>query len=86
MIDYEVPRENGNMENQDRIEIRPDVMFGKPVIRGTRIPVELILRKLAAGTSPEEILRQHPRLKREDLFAAQGSAAAVVAGEDVVFG
>lgn len=41
----------------ERIEIRPDVMFGKPVIRGTRVPVELILRKLAAGESPEEILR-----------------------------
>ena len=70
----------------ERIEIRPDVMFGKPVIRGTRVPVELILRKLAAGESPEEILRQHPRLTPEDVRAAQGYAADLIAGEEVVFG
>ena len=70
----------------ERIEIRPDVMFGKPVIRGTRFPVELILRKLAAGESPEEILRQHQRLTPEDIRAAQGYAADLIAGEEVVFG
>ena len=69
----------------ERIEIRPDVMFGKPVIRGTRVPVELILRKLAAGESPEEILRQHQRLTPEDVRAAQGYAADLI-GEEVVFG
>jgi uncharacterized protein (DUF433 family) len=71
---------------QERIETRPDVMFGKPVIRGTRIPVELILRKLAAGQTPDEILRQHPRLTLEDIRAAQAYAADVVAGEEVAFG
>jgi uncharacterized protein (DUF433 family) len=74
------------MEQAQRIETRPDVMFGKPVIRGTRIPVELILRKLAAGQSPEEILRQHPRLTLEDIRAAQGYAADMIAGERVAFG
>ena len=74
------------MTKQDRIEIRPDVMFGKPVIRGTRIPVELILRKLGSGTAPEEILRLHPRLRREDLHAALRFAADLLAGEDVAFG
>jgi uncharacterized protein (DUF433 family) len=74
------------MAAHERIEISPHVMFGKPVIRGTRIPVELILRKLAAGQSPEEVLRQHPRLTVEDIRAAQGYAADVVAGEEVAFG
>jgi uncharacterized protein (DUF433 family) len=71
---------------QERIEISPKVMFGKPVIRGTRITVELILRKLAAGQSSEEILRQHPRLTLADIRAAQAFAADLVAGEEVVFG
>ncbi len=44
-----------------RIEIDPSIMDGKPVIRGTRIPVELVLRKLGAGMSPEAIVADHPR-------------------------
>lgn len=71
---------------QERIQISPDVMFGKPVIRGTRVPVELVLRKLAAGQDPREILRQHPRLTLEDVRAAQAYAADLVAGEEVAFG
>lgn len=51
------------------IEINPKVMMGKPVVRGTRITVELILEKLSNGESFEEILTEHPRLKREHLFA-----------------
>ena len=49
----------------DRIEINPKVMLGKPVIRGTRIPVELILRKLSDGASEADILDGYPALKRE---------------------
>jgi uncharacterized protein (DUF433 family) len=45
----------------DRIEINPKVMMGKPVIRGTRIPVELILRKLSEGASEEDLLDAYPR-------------------------
>jgi uncharacterized protein (DUF433 family) len=71
---------------QARIQISPSIMFGKPVIRGTRVPVELILRKLAAGQAPEDILRQHPRLTLEDIRAAQAYAADLVAGEEVAFG
>jgi len=55
----------------DRIEINPEVMCGKPVIRGTRIPVDLLLRKLGAGLSINDILAEHPRLTREDILAAQ---------------
>jgi uncharacterized protein (DUF433 family) len=45
----------------DRIEINPDVMGGKPVIRGTRVPVETVLRKLGAGMTPEAIIGDHNR-------------------------
>ena len=54
-----------------RIEMSPDVMNGKPVVRGTRIPLELVLRKLGAGISPEAILLDHPRLTLDDIQAAQ---------------
>jgi uncharacterized protein (DUF433 family) len=70
----------------ERIESNPDVMGGKPVIRGTRVPVELILRKLGAGLSAAAILADHPRLTPDDLLAAQTFAADYLADEDVVHG
>ncbi len=69
----------------ERIEANPQIMGGKPVIRGTRIPVELILRKLGAGVSAEEILADHPRLTLEDIRAAQAFAADYLADEDIVY-
>ena len=69
----------------DRIEMNPDVRDGKPVIRGTRVPVELVLRKLGAGRSIEEILSDHPRLTRDDIRAAQAFAADYIADEDIVY-
>jgi uncharacterized protein (DUF433 family) len=56
---------------QERIEVNPDIMDGKPVVRGTRVPVELVLRKLGAGLSPKAILVDHPRLTPEDTRAVQ---------------
>ncbi len=56
-----------------RIEINPDITDGKPVIRGTRVPVDLLLRKLGAGVLPEAILADHPRLTHGDLLAAQAN-------------
>lgn len=66
-----------------RIIVDPKVIVGKPVIRGTRIPVELILRMVAQGLPQTEILEDYPRLQAEDIQAALLYAAAVVAGEDV---
>jgi uncharacterized protein (DUF433 family) len=66
----------------DRIEINAAVMMGKPVIRGTRIPVELILRKLAEGATEAELLDAYPRLIREDIRAAVAYAADMVAHEE----
>ncbi|MFQ5882545.1 MAG: DUF433 domain-containing protein [Candidatus Methylomirabilales bacterium] len=68
----------------DRIEINPKVMLGKPVIRGTRITVELILRKLSEGASEADLLDPHPRLTREDIQAAIGYAADTLAHEETL--
>lgn len=68
----------------DRIEINPKVMMGKPVIRGTRIPIELILRKLSEGARVEDLLDAYPRLTREDIQAAIGYAADTAAHEETV--
>ena len=69
----------------DRIEVNPRVMLGKPVIRGTRIPVELILRKLGEGASEADVLDAYPHLTREDIQAAMRYAADTLAHEEVVF-
>ena len=55
----------------ERIEINRDIMDGKPVIHGTRVPVELVLRKLGVGMSPEDILVDHPRLTHDDIRAVR---------------
>jgi uncharacterized protein (DUF433 family) len=68
-----------------RIEINPAIMGGKPVIRGTRVPVETVLRKLGSGMSPEAVLTDHPRLTREDILAAQAFAADYLASEELVY-
>ena len=67
-----------------RIVIDPAVMMGKPVIRGTRITVELILRKLAEGATEAELREDYPRLTTEDIRAAVAYGAASVAHEEVL--
>jgi uncharacterized protein (DUF433 family) len=66
-----------------RIEVNPAVMVGKPVIRGTRITVELILRQLAEGIPARDILKNYPHLKAVDIQAAIAYAVTMVAGERV---
>ena len=68
----------------ERINIDPAIMMGKPVIRGTRIPVELLLRKLAEGATEAELLEDYPHLTTADIRAAVAYGAASVAHEEVV--
>ena len=68
----------------DRIEIDPDVMQGKPVVRGTRVPVELLLRKLAEGASFDDLLDAYPRLTADDIRACLAYAAETIAHESVL--
>ncbi len=68
----------------ERIEINPEIMFGKPVIKGTRITVEQILRKLAGQMTIDEILADHPHLVPDDIYAAAAFAADYLAQEEIV--
>lgn len=63
---------------RERIAVNPQIMMGKPVIKGTRIPVEIIVRKLAHRLSTEEMLRDYPRLTEEDIKAAVLYAAEML--------
>ena len=72
-----------NDQLQQRISLDPKLMLGKPVIRGTRIPVEIIVRMLAQGVPESDILREYPRLQPDDIRAALAYAAQVLAHEDV---
>ena len=72
------------MSATDRIQIDPNVMMGKPVIRGTRIPVELILRKLGEGAAEADLLDAYPRLTPEDIRAALAYAADAIAQEETL--
>ena len=67
-----------------RISLDPRVMVGKPVVRGTRIPVEMIVQMLAQGVSEDEILREYPRLRRDDVRACLTYAARVLANKEVL--
>jgi len=69
----------------DRIEINPKVMMGKPVIRGTRIPVELILRKLSEKATEADLLDAYPQLTSDDISAAIRYAADTLAHEETFF-
>lgn len=71
------------MGYKDRIETNPGILGGKPVIRGTRIPVELLLRKLAEGATEQLLLEAYPGLKPEDVKAALAYAAESVAHEEI---
>ena len=72
------------MASTDRIEINPKIMLGKPVVRGTRITVELIVRKIAEGASEAELLDAYPTLKSEDIRAALVFAADSLSHEETI--
>lgn len=72
------------MGYKERIEANPDIMLGKPVIKGTRITVELLLSKLGEGADVKDILSAYPHLKREDVMAALSYSADVVGREEII--
>ena len=69
------------VEWQSHIESNPDVLYGKPVIKNTRIPVDLILEKLAVGETIEEILDAYPSIKKDDIAACLLFAAESIKNE-----
>jgi uncharacterized protein (DUF433 family) len=66
--------------HHDKIEINPDVMLGKPVIKGTRIPVELIIKKIGEGVILEDLLDAYPNLEKEDIHGLELMSNFVVLG------
>jgi len=72
------------MENlMERIEINPKILTGKPIIHGTRIPVELIIKLIAQGWQEKEIIKEYPALKKSDIRAALLYAEKLVEEEEV---
>lgn len=72
------------MSITERIEVNPAIMQGKPVIRGTRITVELILRKVSEGADESALLQAYPHLTRDDIRAAMAYAADTLAHEETL--
>jgi uncharacterized protein (DUF433 family) len=72
------------MKHAGRIVAAPDIMLGKPVVAGTRITVELIVRKLAGGITVDELIDSYPGLSKDDVFAALEYSADVLAGGEMI--
>ena len=71
------------MSWQERISIDPEVLVGKPVVKGTRLAVEFIIDLMAQGWSEAEILRNYPGLQHDDIQACLGYASALLRAEKV---
>ena len=71
------------MSWRERIELDPEVLVGKPVVRGTRLAVEFVLEMLASGVLEQEILSNYPRLTHDDILACVAYAAETIKGERV---
>jgi len=72
------------MNYADKIISDPGIMLGKPVIKGTRITVELILRKLSEGMSIEQLLQSYTHLSKDDVYAALTYASDLIANEEII--
>ena len=81
MIKLRVEEDKLNWE--DRIVIDPEILAGKPIVRGTRLAVDFVIDLLAQGWSESEILRNYPGLSREDIKACLGYASASLRAEKV---
>ena len=72
------------MDYKQYIERNPEIMLGKPIITGTRITVELLMRKLANGYSIDDILKSYPHLTKEQILSALEYAADMIANEEIL--
>jgi len=68
----------------NRVVVDPKIMVGKPIIKGTRIPVDTIVRQLAEGMTVKDILEDYPQLKKEDIKAALIYCAEIIEGESII--
>ena len=72
------------MDYRERIISDPTILMGKPVVKGTRISVELILKRLSEGASVEDVLAVYPNLKKEDILAVLAYSADAIGNEAVI--
>lgn len=72
------------MDYREHIESNPDILLGKPVIKGTRIGVELIIQKLSEGATNKELLEAYPTLTVDNIFAALAYASEVISNETII--
>ena len=72
------------MNYKDRIISDPEIMLGKPTIKGTRITVELIIEKLAYGIKAEDIIKSYPHITEEDILACLAYAYSVISHEEMI--
>lgn len=72
-----------NVHYWDRIVVDPEIMVGKPVVKGTRIPVALVLKRLAQDLSLESLFQSYPRLTPDDVKACLAYAEALLSGEEI---
>lgn len=68
---------------KNHIESNPDIMFGKPVIKKTRVPVDLLLEKLSLGETLEDLLESYPQITKADIYAALAFASESIKNEVV---
>jgi uncharacterized protein (DUF433 family) len=72
------------MNNNQYIERNPNIMMGKPIIKGTRITVELLIRKLADGYNIEDLLKSYPHMTKEQILASLEYVASMIANEEIL--
>ncbi len=72
------------MEYKENIIVDPKIMLGKPVIKGTRITVEIILKKLSEGMNIEDLISAYPNLTKIDILAALSYSAEVISKEEMI--
>ena len=79
-----IRKKGGHKNMENLIEINPEIMLGKPVIKGTRIPVELIVRKMGEGATIDDLLDGYPNLSRQAIQAALIYAANTIGNERLI--
>jgi uncharacterized protein (DUF433 family) len=72
------------MNYREKIFISPDIMLGKPVIKGTRITVELIIKKLSEGMEVNDIIQEFPQVTRDDVMACLAYSADVISRDEIL--
>ena len=72
------------MNYREKIFISPEIMLGKPVIKGTRITVEFIIKKMSEGMEIKDIMNEYPQVTRDDIMACLAYSADVISKDEIL--